>query len=135
MIICMDQHGATWCMLIYLQKDGRWEKIKMNLFIVAHVETVTPNYWFWSIQFIFSIFEGQWSFAIALIKLYGVDHGQTHVQHNFSQDESCYAQCKFHLNRLWWWIDNPKQLKLVVHACVCCGQLEKGFDSARSNEA
>lgn len=67
--------------------------------------------------------------------MYGVDHGQTHVQHSFSQDESCYAQCQFHLNQLWWWSDNPKQLELVVNACVCCGQLEKGFDFARFNEA
>jgi hypothetical protein len=63
-----------------------------------------------------------------------VDHGQTHVQHSFSQDESCYVQCKFHLNQLQWWSDNLKQLELVDNACVCCGQLEKGFDFARSNE-
>jgi len=82
----------------------------------------------------FSIFEGQEPFAITLVKLYEVDHGQTLIQHNFSQDESCYAQCQFHLNQLWWWSDNRKQLELVVNACVCCGQFEKGFDFARFNE-
>lgn len=74
---------------------------------MAHVETRTPNDWFWSIQIVFSIFEGQEPFAIALVKLYGVDHGQTLVQHSFSQDESYHAQCQFHLNQSWWWSDNP----------------------------
>jgi hypothetical protein len=79
-------YGSTWCNIVVdlFAKGWKVKKNENGICSLWHMLKLRHLMVDFEAFKLFSIFEGQKPFAITLVKLYGVNHGQTLVQHSFS---------------------------------------------------